>query len=489
MSRFNEYFDESFGWLQTTFKTVDISSLLKDDMYIIAGDFYGIQQFIFNDLQSKSAAKVLRAKSAYVQIFTQFAANYVCHIFGIEQKYIISISAGKFEILLDKFDVEKFNQVKKDIEEYFIKNFCASSGISLVYATCCKNDFQDKTAYTNLREKMSNLFEYAKFKKFDIPNLDAVILKQKVDINFASLGSKLVADGVQTYKSNELGIELNGFVCDIVLDERIKSYVFKDGFEIVDFNTLAQNSIGAEAIAVLKADVDNMGTFIRDSNITHSFNNFDLFSKSLDSFFSIYIPRIMKEKFSHTYTIFAGGDDLLLIGAWNEVLELARFIETDFKKFIKNNGLSISFGIALAKPSTPIGYLANFCEELLEMSKNFKENEGIKVKDAITIFGETARWSSYKKVFKNVNDELEKLNLSDVNMAFLYRLLELCNMRKNIVNDLRNALWRSKLVYSISRNLPDAPESLICVLNDNIENNPEETKMSICEFIYKRRSR
>ena len=487
MSRFNEYFDESFEWLQTTFKNVDIDSLLKDDMHIIAGDFYSIQQFIFNDLQSKSAAKVLRARSAYVQIFTQFIANYICHIFGIESKHIISISAGKFEILLHKFDVEKFNRIKKDIEGYFIKIFCANSGISLVCIGCCKNDFQDKVAYRRLRENMSDLFEEAKFKKFDLPNLDTIVLDQKIDINFARLGSKLVADGVQTYKSNELEIEFNGFVCDIVLDERIKSYVFKDNLEIVDFNTLAQNSMGAEAIAILKADVDGMGIFIKNSNITHSFDNFDLFSKTLDSFFSIHIPRIMKEKFPHTYVIFAGGDDLLLIGAWNEVLELSRFIESEFKKFIKNNGLSISFGIALAKSSTPIGYLSNVSEELLEMSKKFEKNK--KIKDAITMFGETSGWSDYKKVFKSVNNELEKLSFDDVNMTFLYRLLEVCNMRKNIIKDIRNALWRSKLVYSISRNLPDAPESLIHVLNDNIENNPEETKMSICEFIYKRRER
>lgn len=487
MSKFNEYFDESFEWLQTTFKSVNIDSLLKNDMYIVAGDLYGIQQFIFNDLQSKSAAKVLRARSAYVQIFTQFAANYICHIFGIDSNHIISISAGKFEILLHKFDTEKFKQIKKDIERYFIKNFCASSGISLVCIGCCKNDFQDKVAYGRLRESMSDLFEEAKLKKFDLLNLDTIVLDQKIDINFVSLGSKLVADGVQTYKSNELEIELNGFVCDIVLDERIKSYVFKDNLEIVDFNTLARNSIGAEAIAVLKADVDGMGVFIKNSNITHSFDNFDLFSKTLDSFFSIHIPRIMKEKFPHTYIIFAGGDDLLLIGAWNEVLELSRFIESEFKKFIKNNGLSISFGIALAKSSTSISYLSNISEELLDRSKKFERNQ--KVKDAITMFGETARWSDYKEVFKIINNELEKLSMTDVTMAFLYRLLEVCNMRKNITKDIRNALWRSKLVYSLNRNLPDAPESLIHVLNDNIENNPEETKMSICEFIYKRRER
>lgn len=110
-----------------------------------------------------------------------------------------------------------------------------------------------------------------------------------------------------------------------------------------------------------------------------------------------------------------------------------------------------------------------------------------KTKDAISVFGETARWSDYQEVFRSITYELEKLSIDDSAMAFLYRLLEFCNMSKNIGKDIKNALWRSKFSYSINRNFPDAPESLIRLLNDKIESHPEEVKMSLCEFIYKRR--
>lgn len=54
-----------------------------------------------------------------------------------------------------------------------------------------------------------------------------------------------------------------------------------------------------------------------------------------------------------------------------------------FKRFVKSKDITISFGIALAKPSKPISYLAHETEHLLEESKDLNG------KDAITLFGET----------------------------------------------------------------------------------------------------
>ena len=49
-------------------------------------------------------------------------------------------------------------------------------------------------------------------------------------------------------------------------------------------------------------------------------------------------------------------------------------------------------------------------------------------KDAITIFGETVKWDSYLNVRSQILDEFTKFNID--NTAFLYRLLELCEMSK-----------------------------------------------------------
>lgn len=189
----------------------------------------------------------------------------------------------------------------------------------------------------------------------------------------------------------------------------------------------------------------------------------------------------MQEKFPNTYTVFAGGDDLFLLGSWDVILELARFIESEFKRFVKSKDITISFGIALAKPSKPISYLAHETEHLLEESKDLNG------KDAITLFGETVKWQSYNNIFKTLREEFEKIEEKDINTAFWYRLLDFCDMSKKAKEFPIENMWKSKLVYSFTRNMDKKYISLLNILNDSIEKYPKETKITICEFIYKRR--
>ena len=247
----------------------------------------------------------------------------------------------------------------------------------------------------------------------------------------------------------------------------------------MDFGEIAQNALGVEALGVLKADVDSMGKFIKDEGIINSFEKFDSFSRNLDAFFSLYIVDRLKSDYPNIYTVFTGGDDLFLIGAWSEIVAFARDIREEFVTYT-NNKLTLSFGIAIAKPSTPLSYLAEYSEELLEKSKEIDDD-----KDAITLFGETVKWKSYLCVFKKL-DRLFK-DFEVIKTATLYTLLELCEMSKNIKKEIRNTLWKSKLNYLFARNIDTKYHYILENLNNIIEKNPKETKMFLSEFIYKRR--
>ena len=507
MSKFSSYFSDEFAALEQRSK--DIDEILQDKMFLVGGDFYGIQKFIFDNLGSKNAAKVLRAKSAFCELFMAVLAKFICQKFGIDEKCILSCTAGKFEILSPNFDEAAFEEIKGVINAYFIKNFFGVSGVSLSCVECGRADFAEPSRYKELRDKISKAVELEKFKKLNLKEQNPVLSYDKGITNqtlcricnirkiahdndkceicsaFVRLGERLATDS-KKINSKDIGIDFMDVSLEIT--ENIRSYVAKNAGAIVDFEDLAKKSCGETAIAVIKADVDNMGNFIKHSDVTQSFINFDTFSKGINNFFSLYVPRKMKEKFENSYTVFAGGDDLLIVGSYDQMIELAVFVRQEFMKFIKTKDLSISFGIVLAKPSTPISYLAQTSEKWLEVSK---ETTG---KDAISIFGETAKWDSYLSVRSKILDEFTKFNIDKDNTAFLYRLLELCEMSKNVCEDVKNTMWKSKLSYSFTRNMQNKQDGadmngLLLVLNDTIENNPKESKMAICEYIYKRRER
>jgi len=489
----------------------DISSLLQDKMILISGDFYGIQKFIFDRLSTKNASKVLRAKSAFIQIFTEYIARYICDKVGVKESHILSMNAGKFEILIPRKQID-LEPIQKKIDDYFIKNFYGLSGIMISSVECEKNSFSNTTKYKILRKNIIDSVEDKKFQKFNLHKSSYEVLKYDTDIdnkslckicnirkvqknnecpicnNFKSLGRLLSFNHIdRLISSDKIGIDFDKkFITDIKITQKITSYVlFDNENNPADFKHLADNSCkdldtGIKSLAILKADVDNMGKFLEKSNVTNSFENFDSFSKSMDNFFSLYIPKIMKNKYPNTYTVFAGGDDLFLLGAWDEVLNLARDIESEFKAFVKNKELTISFGIAIAKPSTPISYLADHTENLLEEAKNIDEQ-----KDAISLFRETVKWRSYLIVFNSLEELFKDFEI--INMGTLYRLLELCDMSKNINKDIKNTMWKSKLNYLFSRNVDKKYHYLLNDLNNVIEKTPIETKMFLNEFIYKRR--
>lgn len=505
MSKFSSYFNDDFANLEQDSKSID--EILQDRMFLIGGDFYGIQKFIFDNLGSKNAAKVLRAKSAFCELFMAVLAKFICQKFGIDEKCILSCTAGKFEILSPKFDQAVFNEIKGVVNTYFIKKFFGVSGVGLSCVECGRADFAEPSRYKELRDKIGKAVELEKFKKLNLKEQNPVLSYDKGITNqtlcricnirkiahdndkceicsaFVRLGERLATDS-KKINSKDIGIDFMDVSLEIA--ENIRSYVAKNAGAIVDFEDLAKKSCGETAIAVIKADVDNMGNFIKHSDVTQSFINFDTFSKGINNFFSLYVPRKMKEKFENSYTVFAGGDDLLIVGSYDQMIELAVFVRQEFMKFIKTKDLSISFGIVLAKPSTPISYLAQTSEKWLEVSK---ETTG---KDAISIFGETAKWDSYLSVRSKILDEFTKFNID--NTAFLYRLLELCEMSKNVCEDVKNTMWKSKLSYSFTRNMQNKQDGadmngLLLMLNNVIENNPKESKMAICEYIYKRRER
>ncbi len=258
----------------------------------------------------------------------------------------------------------------------------------------------------------------------------------------------------------------------------LKAYVpCNDDGSILDFGEIAERAvsidpktgeeIGVEALGILKADVDNLGKIfgLGLNPVVQTLTRTSVLSRQFNNFFAVYLPNLLRDKFPNIYTVFAGGDDLFLIGPHNEILELAPVIRKKFKEFVCNNpDVTISMGISIHKPGEPVGAMAEAAEEALEKAKN---NLG---KDSLSVFGEVIKWDKYEKL-SVVSDKLrEWVEKGDVNTGILYKfntaLEELSKEQKlkkklnehKKVNfaELANALsWKARLKYSLIRSQKD----------------------------------
>lgn len=221
--------------------------------------------------------------------------------------------------------------------------------------------------------------------------------------------------------------------------------------------------VGIEALGVLKADIDNLGSLFSDGlpHDSYTFSRISTLSRQINSFFCVYLPHLLAKEpqFRYSYTVFAGGDDLFLIGPWPVMSDLARFISKRFSEYVcLNPGVHLSASVSVHKDKTPLDRFAMLAEEALEHAKEGDKN-------AINIFSKTVSFSQLPAIDgarQHLEDWLRKGWLS---RGQLYRLNEFIVMAEKegriLSNEceavpmrlLRSLRWRGLLLYVLERNV------------------------------------
>ena len=245
------------------------------------------------------------------------------------------------------------------------------------------------------------------------------------------------------------------------------------------FEHLAQCSKGSNKLGVLKMDVDNLGKIfsqgfnhLDNSNISRisslSFNMDLFFSGFINSIveefkvfienenncdkvgkivfedetkFDIYKPdnrnnltdELNKNGISTIYINYSGGDDLLVVGPYDDVIEFAQKFRNKFKEWTCNNdSINISAGIKVFGPKFPIGKAAIMADEDLEKSKGCGRNK-------ITLFNQILAWESDGQFYKgfdsifSLSKKLEELRENGkLSGGFVYSLLHMWEFKTNI---------------------------------------------------------
>ena len=527
--------------------TLDITSIENgsgEEFCLIQGDFSGIQDFIFDrgGQSNKYAAKILRAKSFFVSAATQAAASELCDELSIPYAAIVLNAGGKFTIITGNTGKEKeaVNKLRKKINSSFRELSFGQTKFNIACCTFSQSDFTSDNFGTLMR-RMGNLLGREKLTHDIKEHVFADYLtsshgKEVCTIcgehwadkgeeicthcrDFQEIGTKLVKAKLISFSNEKgdfklfegkyfsFGEDKNGITFDISRNDtfngyakrRISGYIPQDGFQPLTFEDIAKKATGASNLAILKADVDGLGNIFSKGIRNSSISKTAALSRMLDYFFTGWLQNRIDGK--NIYTVFAGGDDLFLIGAWNEITDLAGEIAEHLKKYSGfNRDVHISAGIILRKSSVPVREMAHDAEKALEKAKkgdSEKDN-----RDRINIFDITVKWEKYRSLMEYTKMLRSLYGGEDAaSRGFMYRLLgfaenaDLLERRANgkcradeIASWLEAAKWQARFRYLVSRNYGKSNNrEQIESLGDMISQYQLSAKIPLSVVIYENR--
>lgn len=206
---------------------------------------------------------------------------------------------------------------------------------------------------------------------------------------------------------------------------------------------LAQNASGVRRLGVCRMDVDDLGrSFVsgyeRPGRATAAetqhyvtISRTAAFSRQMSLFFKCYINDVLSGKHGGkrplaVTIVYSGGDDVFLVGAWNDTLEACLRIRAALRQF-SCGSLTISGGLCVTDDSYPIRLAAERAGELEDRAK------GEPGKDAIALFDpfleHTYHWEEFSEnVLGTKCALLTRFFCSDDaarGNSFLYRIVDL----------------------------------------------------------------
>ena len=181
----------------------------------------------------------------------------------------------------------------------------------------------------------------------------------------------------------------------------------KDG-TVLDYNNLANASDGVHWFGALRMDIDNLGAIFRSglgNNATLA--RMATLSESLRLFFEGYVPKLCndynqrpreKQKKQILELIYAGGDDLFLVGGWSALPEISKKIRDEFRYFATGDHVTLSGGIFIEHQKFPLYQFADRSGEAEYAAKQLKRNDSSQEKNAISFLQRPMSWEDFIKV-------------------------------------------------------------------------------------------
>ena len=435
----------------------------------LAGDFSGIQRYVLGIKSAgKAQAKRLRARSFLLELFEHAALWRVKECLGIADEDVLVRGGGGFLI-----------RIPPDTDPVRLENICSGLQQKLWDESGGEVQFSMGWAETPIGARTHLEFQKRRMGAFMLQtngswNLESWSqppLDEPCEVCRQSPGQQKVQDEGEEVlhcrsclEARKLGENLTkwewmrpgggsmqalGVGFEHLSDQRPEAFRVgrwiprhSDSQEPLTFQEISEQSQGDRRLAVLKADVDDMGVRVREiASEDLSYNRLRSFSHDLHTFFGETIQELLTKSWPLIYTLYAGGDDLLLVGPWNIVFDFAGYFA---KEFDADPGqeyapLTFSAGITLTPYRVPIRHAVDRAEELLESAK---QHPG---KNRCAALGTDWNWDRHEAV---VGDGKRLANWVEASVAprsLLHRLLGLAESSKPV--------WVARWAYQIERNV------------------------------------
>ena len=228
-------------------------------------------------------------------------------------------------------------------------------------------------------------------------------------------------------------------------------------------------------LGVLRMDVDNLGQcFISGfTDNRKTLARYSMLSHSLDVFFKGYINTIREQPQYRDWIniIYAGGDDLFIVGRWDITISFAKELKDEFTKYVAHNPhLTVSGGMAIIKNKFPIHRAAELAGNFEEAAKKHsitKDNE-TKEKNSFDFFGMPLSWDFEFELVKERANILKSIIANGgIKHSYLEKISILYEMKNNNPDKLN---WMWMLAYDNARNSPSNNQIEAKKITEEIKN-------------------
>ena len=239
----------------------------------------------------------------------------------------------------------------------------------------------------------------------------------------------------------------------------------------ISAQAMADRATGIQRVGHLRMDVDRLGAiFAKGLGKDYTLPRLAGLSRQMSYFFKVYLnslaeyrDRNIPQQLDFTFKritnrprqdllfIYAGGDDLFVSGAWDQVVEFAFDVNQSFRAFTGNNpSITLSAGIALCGPKYPLYQSAGDAGSAEDRAKG-------NGRDSLDLFGQVFKWEEWLGGRAAKGSDIESLDktvhqyLQDDSTIALFGIFPFVNALKDLLGNqysksfVRNLLMTAQL--------------------------------------------